>query len=356
LTDGLYYSPGRKGTADYNAELYVYDGVTSTLVWSGPPYVVDVDRWAITYLYRYNNNLLIFMANTSGDQECRIYEFNPSTGTAILRVSSYIPYEPDYGGSGVFGVAECGSELLLHHGANYMPSVLMSLNPSDWTLTFIQRVADYSDAIGGIVKSTDGYYYWNTGRYIYSSATGAAGSFSELYDMASAYDDWVMSNGLVLHSDGYTYCGGSYWASDEDIRARIYKIKDNAVTVDYDVSSPYQTGPLSALISMGSDLLVVPHSDNVLIKSGGTWSTDTNFVGFTIPTAGAYYSGKAYWGSYNQGSAPLFVRRDSAGTLSTVASYSGYIPFFAYWDCFPMAIASILPTRRPRIQFIRIGR
>jgi hypothetical protein len=357
--DGLYYSPGRKSTAPYAAELYVYDGVnTPSLVWTGPPYVAYEARWVLCHLYNYNGKILIFMFNTSGDVEARrVYEFDPVTRNTVLRVNDY---EPEVGGdtwTGVFSVAEHNGKLLISHAGNANDVILSRLDPSDWSITFIQKVESVDDGVGGIVVHDDGYIYWNTGQFILSSTTGEPGSFTEIYDMNGPWNTWAVSNDLQPHTDGYVYCGGIYTEASGHNRQRIYKIRDNTVTVDHDedhLSFEEQCIQV-AFESTPEGLFAIPWFGEIYVKNGGTWQSDGTVTNWSNTPHSAYFKGKVYWGGDNE--PRQLRRRDAPGSVSVVATHDNWaVPI--YEESMPMVVAPYYPlaTRRPRVQFIRIGK
>jgi hypothetical protein len=357
--DGLYYSPGRKSTAPYAAELYVYDGVnTPSLVWTGPPYVAYEARWVLCHLYNYNGKILIFMFNTSGDVEARrVYEFDPVTRNTVLRVNDY---EPEVGGdtwTGVFSVAEHNGKLLISHAGNARDVILSRLDPSDWSITFIQKVESVDDGVGGIVVHDDGYIYWNTGQFILSSTTGEPGSFTEIYDMNGPWNTWAVSNDLQPHTDGYVYCGGIYTEASGHNRQRIYKIRDNTVTVDHDedhLSFEEQCIQV-AFESTPEGLFAIPWFGEIYVKNGGTWQSDGTVTNWSNTPHSAYFKGKVYWGGDNE--PRQLRRRDAPGSVSVVATHDNWaVPI--YEESMPMVVAPYYPlaTRRPRVQFIRIGK
>lgn len=332
----LYFSPGRNPANSYKAELYSYDGAnTPVLVWEGPEYVAFQHRWSITHLYPHNGKILIFMGNTAGNCGCRIYEFDPALGTATLRVDEYLPYAADGGSTSVIDAKIFGSDILLAHAGNAMPPVLMSLNPSDWSLTFIQRVDDYDDGLGGLLVHTDGYVYWNTGRYIYSSVTAGVGSFVQLVELDAS---WGLSNGLCAHTDDKVYAAARHGLGGGTEELRVFQIYDNIATVVYSSGTvaENQTNIVS-IISTAAGVLLIPWVGIIIIGSDVIWGHDTTGTDSNTTPDSVLYLDKVYFG--NSASGQALIRRDNAGSLVTVATYTGYVTYgTSYEDVIPLVV------------------
>jgi hypothetical protein len=366
LTDVLYFNPGY-AAPNWLAEIWKYNGTDApTKVWDGP---TEVDHyWQITCLHYLasTGKVLIFMSEYDWEIN-RVYAFDPSLGTAIKVVDDYSPHVDYY--DPARQVAEFGGLLYVQHGGISGVSVLCSIDPSDWSLTTIQAAdgaGESDDGAGGVAVGTDDNIYWCSGPKVWSSATGAAESFSEIYDIRGAYAAAPEAAGLFLHSDGNVYFGGRYATTSSQWYQRVHQVSDNTVTVDRDYDLTTQSNRQLVVFGSLSDGLAALewavdgsgdwHS---IFDDGGGWDADLANTNRTTLTPGCgVYGGKLYYGLTESGTYNTELwRRDSAGNATRVQRFDNYLVFPSYQGDMPMAVGpDISSGSTSRVFFIRTGR
>jgi hypothetical protein len=343
----LYLGMNNAGTG---AELWQYTGSGDpTLVWAlglinGNKAEIDSLCWCQA------TKTLFCGCYNWGTSERHILEWTPGTAAPILRYTypgeNWIDAPIDW--------AEYNGKLyVLHSGEDEMPGFVCRFTPNNVAATFETVLnitsGDVNIGEGGfLVFPTE--IYAMTSENIWSSATGASGSWAELVDLPTVYNchtargavtDPISGNGyFTAVADNTTFARRQIWRLEEGGLLTM-ESDENSPLVDYryswsQIAIPYgevnkQPQALQWQVNLGLGVQFAIYRRDAV----GVWNSYGLFAG---PGEGAviggnqaalYFKGKLHVRMLRFTNPPpthhqYLYQRDATGTWSLVYEWSGY--------------------------------